>query len=78
MSKQGSEKRILHLECLIVPHITPDPLPLAFQAFLYCSPTTQTVGLKGRQMFEEKGVGREQNTPETKAKFIKRKQCKNQ
>lgn len=55
------------------PHPTPDPLPLAFQVIFR---TFQFTHHSDSGIFRERRVGKGQNTPETKANLIRRKQCR--
>lgn len=77
MNKQGSEKRSLHLARPITTHPTPDSLLLAFQAFFRTFQFSRhpDSGTEERQIFGERKMGEGQNTPETKANHIRRKQC---
>lgn len=75
MSKQGSgKKRSLHLAHPITTRIPPQILSLwLFRCFFR---TFQFTHHSDSGIFRERRVGKGQNTPETKANLIRRKQCR--
>lgn len=77
MSKQGSENRTLHLGYPIIPPSYPRFSPSGFSGSFVFFTYHSERGTKGRQTFEEKGVGEGQNTPETENKAHREKTVHN-